>query len=391
MRIVEAEASYHQSNPGKINKNNGRKAPEFMPSNGIVSSCEIADLDQPIAATAQAIQKEYSLVKASAEKPANTPASNEALGDSVGIYLREIRRFPLLTRGDEQILGAQKEKGNRAGNLKEQIASSNLPPDQKTKELAECDRKIREADKARRRLIESNLRLVVSVAKQNTGKGLPFADLIAEGNQGLMKAADGFDPASGFKFSTYAMWWIRQAISDALATQARAIKVPKNKLKDVSKIMRNEEALVIFLGREATLEELSKTTELPPEKIGKLKRILYQEPVRLDQSLETDEEDSNDNLGSLQPDPNAVSPLETVINTERRGKIAALLASLKPGQRKIIIARFGFDDGEAKSFEQVGKKFGITRQRVAQIENNVLLKLRHSSEAPELREYLRDE
>jgi RNA polymerase primary sigma factor len=243
-----------------------------------------------------------------------------------------------------------------------------------------------EADAAKKQLIEANLRLVVSIAKRYTNRGLQFLDLIQEGNIGLMKAVDKFEYRRGYKFSTYATWWVRQAITRAIADQARTIRIPVHMIETINKLIRTSRQLIQEFGREPTNEELAERMELPVSKVRKVLRIA-QEPISLETPI--GEEDES-HLGDFIIDRSGISPSEAVINLNLREQTAQVLKTLTPREEKIIKMRFGLEDGSEHTLEEVGQNFAVTRERIRQIEAKALRKLRHPSRSHRLRTFLQD-
>ena len=311
-----------------------------------------------------------------------------ATGDLVRIYLREIGRVPLLTAQDEVDLAKSIEAGLFAEE-KLQAASppSTLPGGSAAKscgaELAELAMLAADGMQAKQRLIEANLRLVVSIAKRYIGRGLVFLDLIQEGNLGLIRAVEKFDYTKGYKFSTYATWWIRQAITRAIADQARTIRIPVHMVETINKMARIQRQLHQDLGREATPDEIAAEMGLSPERVAEIQRVA-QEPVSLQSPI--GEEDSD--LGDFIEDADAVVPMEAAAFIMLQDQLEQVLDNLTIREQRIIQLRFGLTDGHPRTLEEVGREFGVTRERIRQIESKTLAKLRHPSRAQMLREYL---
>jgi RNA polymerase primary sigma factor len=308
---------------------------------------------------------------------ADTGRGAGGTSDLVRIYLREIGRVPLLTAEDEVELA----KSIEAGLYAEEKLNSGFT-------LAAGDRVDLEwlsADgvRGKQRLIEANLRLVVSIAKRYIGRGMVFLDLIQEGNLGLIRAVEKFDYTRGYKFSTYATWWIRQAITRAIADQARTIRVPVHMVETINKLARVTRQLHQELGREATTEEIAAELGIEPERVAEIQRIA-QEPVSLQSPI--GEEESN--LGDFIEDADAVVPVEAAAFIMLQDQLDRVLCELSQREQRIIQLRFGLCDGHPRTLEEVGREFGVTRERIRQIESKTLAKLRHPSRALVLREYL---
>jgi RNA polymerase primary sigma factor len=302
-------------------------------------------------------------------------------GDLVRIYLREIGRVPLLTAHDEVELAKAIEAGLFAEE-KVQACRAGRPGCDGA-ELAELMLIAADGIAAKQRLIEANLRLVVSIAKRYIGRGLVFLDLIQEGNLGLIRAVEKFDYTKGYKFSTYATWWIRQAITRAIADQARTIRIPVHMVETINKMARIQRQLHQELGREATPEELGAEMGMTPDRVAEIQRIA-QEPVSLQSPI--GEEDSD--LGDFIEDADAVMPLEAAAFIMLQDQLDEVLEQLSLREQRIIQLRFGLTDGHPRTLEEVGREFGVTRERIRQIESKTLAKLRHPSRSQMLREYL---
>jgi RNA polymerase primary sigma factor len=316
------------------------------------------------------------------DEPEITPAAAEPRGraptsDLVRIYLREIGRVPLLTAEDEVELA----KCIEAGLFAEEKLGGGFPMFGAV--LGDLEMLVAEGDLAKQRLIEANLRLVVSIAKRYIGRGLVFLDLIQEGNLGLIRAVEKFDYTRGYKFSTYATWWIRQAITRAIADQARTIRVPVHMVETINKLARVTRQLHQELGREATAEEIAAELGLEVERVAEIQRIA-QEPVSLQSPIGEEESD----LGDFIEDADAVVPMEAAAFIMLQDQLERVLDALADREQRIIQLRFGLTDGHPRTLEEVGREFGVTRERIRQIESKTLAKLRHPSRAQMLREFL---
>ncbi|MBQ2859851.1 MAG: RNA polymerase sigma factor RpoD [Peptococcaceae bacterium] len=273
------------------------------------------------------------------------------IDDPVRMYLKEIGRVPLLTAEEEIELAKRMEQGD---------------------------------EEAKKKLAEANLRLVVSIAKRSVGRGMLFLDLIQEGNLGLIKAVEKFDYGKGFKFSTYATWWIRQAITRAIADQARTIRIPVHMVETINKLIRVSRQLLQELGRDPTPEEIAAAMEIPVERVREIQKVA-QEPVSLETPI-GEEEDSH--LGDFIEDEDAPAPAEAASYILLKEQLESVLDTLTPREEKVLRLRFGLDDGRSRTLEEVGQEFGVTRERIRQIEAKALRKLRHPSRSRKLKDYL---
>ena len=274
-----------------------------------------------------------------------------SIEDPVRMYLKEIGKVPLLSAEEEIELAKKMEMGDL---------------------------------EAKQRLAEANLRLVVSIAKRYVGRGMLFLDLIQEGNLGLIKAVEKFDYTKGYKFSTYATWWIRQAITRSIADQARTIRIPVHMVETINRLIRTQRQLIQELGREPSVEEIAKKMDLPPERVNEIQKIA-QEPVSLETPI-GEEEDSH--LGDFIQDDNVPVPADAAAFTLLKEQLVEVLGTLTEREQKVLRLRFGLDDGRARTLEEVGKEFNVTRERIRQIEAKALRKLRHPSRSRKLKDYL---
>lgn len=326
---------------------------EYLTKNGI-SSDEVEDVDSVVDDVEEPNDEELINEEKEDSESASMDLSipeNISIGDPVKMYLKEIGKVDLLSADQEKELAIQMEQGSEI---------------------------------AKKKLAEANLRLVVSIAKRYVGRGMQFLDLIQEGNLGLIKAVEKFDYKKGYKFSTYATWWIRQAITRAIADQARTIRIPVHMVETINKQIRVNRQLLQELGREPTPEEIAERMEIPVERVREILKI-SQEPVSLETPI-GEEEDSH--LGDFIQDENAQAPIDAATFTMLREQIAEVLDTLTEREQKVLILRFGLEDGRSRTLEEVGRKFDVTRERIRQIEAKALRKLRHTSRSKKLKNYL---
>ncbi len=318
-------------------------------------------------------------------KIVNTTLQDDLTGidavDTIGLYLKEMSRVPLLSVNEEIQLAQEYEAGQVAQQQLLQLAKAdNNTQKDNLKQL------IYRGEAARDHLIRANTRLVVSVAKRYVNRGVPFLDLIQEGNLGLMRAVEKFDYHRGYRFSTYATWWIRQAVSRAIADQGRTIRVPVHMSDQIAKLYKTAGKLEQKLGRKATYQELAEELEVNEEKVQWMMRVSWQ-PLSLEEPIGEDEDAE---LGAFIEDKNATAPSDVLQNQLLKEQLEETLATLTIREAKILRMRFGLNNGEIHTLEEVGKKFGLTRERIRQIEGNALRRLRHPSRSRELRAYLPD-
>ena len=302
--------------------------------------------------------------------------------DPVRMYLKEIGKVNLLTSDEEISLAQDMNAGTAA---QEQLDELEQSGEEISPELRqELEKSIKRGERARQRLAEANLRLVVSIAKRYVGRGMQFLDLIQEGNLGLIKAVEKFDYTKGYKFSTYATWWIRQAITRAIADQARTIRIPVHMVETINKVIRVNRQLLQELGHDPTAEETAEEMNMPVERVREILKIA-QEPVSLETPI-GEEEDSH--LGDFIPDEDASEPAEAASFTLLKEQLVEVLSTLTPREEKVLKLRFGIEDGRTRTLEEVGKEFNVTRERIRQIEAKALRKLRHPSRSKKLKDFL---
>jgi RNA polymerase primary sigma factor len=319
---------------------------------------ELLDNDMIADAFEEEEPKEEDLADEELEEASNlvgTSYTDDVSDDSVRLYLREIGKIPLLNAEEELELAQKVVAGDR---------------------------------RAKDKMAEANMRLVVSIAKRYSGRGLDFLDLIQEGNTGLLRAVEKFDPDKGFKFSTYATWWIRQAITRAIADQARVIRIPVHMVETINKLLRTQRRMTQDLNREPTIEELAAELEMEPEKVEYVIKI-KQDIHSLDAGVGRDGEDEDSVLGDFVEDEDTISPVDSAADQLLKEQIQDVLGTLSEREQKIIRMRFGLDDGKNHTLEEVGQEFAVTRERIRQIEAKALAKLRKNKDVKKLHEYLK--
>ena len=333
------------------------------------------DGEPPMEAIAE-IEEEEELVDP------NSLVDSFNIDDPVRMYLKEIGKVPLLTADQEVALATAMTAGREAEErLDEAEANGETLP---AEELAQLKKQVKAGERAKQQLAEANLRLVVSIAKRYVGRGMLFLDLIQEGNLGLIKAVEKFDYTKGYKFSTYATWWIRQAITRAIADQARTIRIPVHMVETINKVIRVSRQLLQELGHDPSPEEISEEMNMPVDKVREILKIA-QEPVSLETPI-GEEEDSH--LGDFIPDEAASEPSEAASFTLLKEQLVDVLSTLTPREEKVLKLRFGIEDGRTRTLEEVGKEFNVTRERIRQIEAKALRKLRHPSRSKKLKDFL---
>ena len=375
------------------------KAKGTMTYDEIITKLSTTDIDpdqfDTVLETLEAMGVEVIRDANSAEGPQTPEAAPEiddidlsmpegiSIDDPVRMYLKEIGKVPLLSADEEINIAMRMEKGDEA----KQMLESGINADGKPltdEEKKQCQSAIDDGTQAKRLLAEANLRLVVSIAKRYVGRGMLFLDLIQEGNLGLIKAVEKFDYRKGYKFSTYATWWIRQAITRAIADQARTIRIPVHMVETINKLIRVSRQLLQEYGREPTPEEIAKAMGISEAKVREIIKIA-QEPVSLETPI-GEEEDSH--LGDFIPDDDAPAPAEAASHALMREQLWDVLNTLTPREEKVLRLRFGLDDGNQRTLEEVGREFKVTRERIRQIEAKALRKLRHPSRSKKLKDYL---
>jgi len=318
----------------------------------------------------------------------NALVNNFSIDDPVRMYLKEIGKVPLLSPDEEIVLAQALTAGNEAEERLKELKARREAGDDTTdvtpEQEAAWNKDLKAGEKAKQKLAEANLRLVVSIAKRYVGRGMLFLDLIQEGNLGLIKAVEKFDYTKGFKFSTYATWWIRQAITRAIADQARTIRIPVHMVETINKVIRVSRQLLQELGHDPSPNEIAAEMNMPVEKVREILKIA-QEPVSLETPI-GEEEDSH--LGDFIPDEGASEPSEAASFTLLKEQLMDVLSTLTPREEKVLKLRFGIEDGRTRTLEEVGKEFNVTRERIRQIEAKALRKLRHPSRSKKLKDFL---
>jgi len=341
-------------------------------------------LDETLDASLRPAQGPKPRAKARAPVSGTDGSQAGATSDPVRMYLKEIGRVSLLNGEQEVELAKRIEGGAEAEAKLAAFASADAASVPSTDERRGLERLVSDGEVAKQALTQANLRLVVSIAKRYVGRGMLLLDLIQEGNLGLMRAVEKFDYSKGFKFSTYATWWIRQAITRAIADQARTIRIPVHMVESINKVYRVQRQMMQELEREPTVEELAEKVDMTPQRVREIQRI-SQDPLSLDSPV-GEEDDSN--LGDFIEDQHAEAPAEAAARKALGDAVIEALDELNDREKQVVRLRFGLDDGQARTLEEVGREFGVTRERIRQIESKTLAKLRHPHRSQKLRDYL---
>ncbi|MBP1325192.1 RNA polymerase primary sigma factor [Leucobacter exalbidus] len=366
--------------PAAKKKTSRKKSSDAIDYSAIAAEEEPVEVEKPAATVTEPLPTGAIVLKASEEEdvPTYTTAIPGATADPVKDYLKQIGKVALLNAAEEVELAMRIEAGLFAA---EKLGTEKGLPKKLERELKWV---ARDGQRAKSHLLGANLRLVVSLAKRYTGRGMQFLDLIQEGNLGLIRAVEKFDYTKGFKFSTYATWWIRQAITRAMADQARTIRIPVHMVEVINKLARVQRQMLQDLGREPTPEELSRELDMTPEKVVEVQKY-GREPISLHTPLG---EDGDSEFGDLIEDTEAIVPADAVGFTMLQQQLEQLLDSLSEREAGVIRMRFGLGDGMPKTLDQIGDTFGVTRERIRQIESKTMAKLRHPSRSQQLRDYL---
>ena len=344
-----------------------------------VLAAPLAGIDLAADETADGPRRRLRLVNNGRERPGSGGSA-----DPVRVYLKEIGRVSLLTGPEEVVLARRIEAGGQAGDRLAELEAAGRVGDLSATDRRRLERTARDGERAKSDLIQANLRLVVSIAKRYVGRGMQLLDLIQEGNLGLMRAVEKFDYTKGFKFSTYATWWIRQAITRAIADQARTIRIPVHMVESINKVHRIQRQMMQDLERDPSIDELAAKVDMTPERVREILRI-SQDPLSLDSPVgETDDS----NLSDFIEDTQADAPAEVAARKMLGHAVVEALDELSDREKEVVRLRFGLVDGQARTLEEVGKEFGVTRERIRQIEAKTLAKLRNPHRSQKLRDYL---
>jgi RNA polymerase primary sigma factor len=353
---------------------------QFMTDNAIPFDEQPPDTSQLDAVGGRRMRRRQDPARVAAAAMARASGS----ADPVRMYLKEIGKVPLLTADEEVSLAKRIEVGAGAAAEIAELNGAGEWRGVPTDRQRVLRREVADGDRARQELTSANLRLVVSIAKRHVGRGVPILDLVQEGNLGLMRAVQKFDHTKGFKFSTYATWWIRQAITRAIADQSRTIRVPVHMVESINKVLRAQRMLGAKLERDPTIPELAEEVDLPPEKVEEILRIASQDPLSLDTPI-GDEDDTS--MADFIADKGA-APLDLAARKLLEQTVRDVLGDLSERESEVVRLRFGLEDGRPRTLEEVGKEFGVTRERIRQIESKTLAKLRHPLRSDRLRDYL---